>query len=64
MRRWDYMHQIAELKAEVGLEIYNAVRASGGFGKIARTDANFQRDNRQAFLDAWHAQQTVSAAMQ
>jgi hypothetical protein len=64
MRRWDYMHSINELKAELGPEIYAAVRASGGLGKIARTDPNFQRENRAAFIDAWQAQQTISAAMQ
>lgn len=63
MRRWDYMHQLAELKAELGPDIHAAVRAAGGFAKIGQTDKTFQHNNRRAFLDAWTTQHTVSTAL-
>lgn len=61
--RWDYMHQLEQIKAELGPQIHATVRAIGGFAKIAQTEKTFQHNNRRAFLDAWSAQQTVSTAM-
>lgn len=63
IRRLDYMHQLDELKLELGPEICAAVRAAGGFGKIAQTQAAFQHQNRAAFADVWNAQQTVAVMM-
>jgi hypothetical protein len=64
IRRFDCMHQIEELRAELGPEIWAAVRAAGGIVKISRTDDGFQHKNLAAFTDAYNAQQTIAATMQ
>jgi hypothetical protein len=63
MRRWDFMHQNSQLRAELGERICAAARQAGGFSKIANSNPQFQNEIRRAFVEAYEANATIASAM-